>query len=145
MILELKYLCPVASSQSSGFMCFQFYCKNNWRNTEKQVVLLHVPCGYNGSYPARYPLGLLLMFCRLRLRSCRIESQRGKDIIRRSPAVCRCDASGGAMSTWEGTILNHAGRHVSWTQPALGLDRKEYRRPLGGRCGVFEKETINTE
>lgn len=156
--------------------------KKNWRRTgtypsdiTTTVVVLHVPCGYNGSYPARYPLGLLLMFFCLRLRYCHIESQHGKDIIRQSPA-------GLSMQRLRWSRVNIKGNHfesrcmscsMNTTCTRLlfssflrwnclhshlkmrtnvrrrGLDRegwrRQYCRPLGGRCGMFEKETINTE
>lgn len=156
----------------------QFNCKKTRKYPSDiipTVVVLHVPCGYNGSYPAHYPLRLLLMFCRLRLRYCHIESQHGKDIIQQSPAGLsmqhlrwsRVNIKGNHFeSRWTSCFMNTTftrllfSSFLRWNPlhshlkmragigRGVGLGRvaaSEYRRPLGGRCGVFEKETINTE
>lgn len=83
----------------------------NWRTTKKypldiimSIVVLYVLCGYNGSYPARYHLELLLMFCCLHHRCCHIESQRRKANIRQSPA-------GSSMQCLRWRHVNMKGDH----------------------------------
>lgn len=116
------------------------------------------------------------MFCRLRLRYCHIESQRGKDIIRQSPAGLsmqrlrwsRVNIKGNhfesrCMSCFMNTTCTRllfssvlrwnclhsrlkmrAGvRWGGWNGKSGGVGVPQATG--GGRCGVFEKETINTE